>query len=158
MGYDRGNSFPFDSEPNGIPFGSKSKGKLSSRSYPIQCERNWKYSFLSVTDVPISSSHIRLRNTITAFLVGKFVHVCKSWNATFTFTNNDKKEQNWHSVNLKGIPVPILFRGPLNWLRENSDICILSEISSCDYTEKTTFAFPFTLNGIWLCWQFSFRF
>ena len=48
MGYDRGDSFPFDIEPNGIPFGSKSKGKLSPRSYPIQCERKWKYSFLSV--------------------------------------------------------------------------------------------------------------
>ena len=46
MGYDRGDSFPFDFDPNGIPFGSKSKGKLSPRSYPIQCER--KYSFLSV--------------------------------------------------------------------------------------------------------------
>ena len=33
MGYDRGDSFDF--EPNGIPFGSKSKGKLSSRLYPI---------------------------------------------------------------------------------------------------------------------------
>ena len=29
MGYDRGDSFPFDFEPNGIPFDSKSKGKLS---------------------------------------------------------------------------------------------------------------------------------
>ena len=48
MGYDRSDSFSFDSEPNGIPLGSKSKGKLSPRSYPIQCERNWKYSFLSV--------------------------------------------------------------------------------------------------------------
>ena len=48
MGYDRGDSFPFDFEPNGIPFGSKSKGKLSPRSYPIQFERKWKYSFLSV--------------------------------------------------------------------------------------------------------------
>ena len=47
MGYDHGDSFPFDSEPNGIPFGSKSKGKLSPRSYPIQCERNFKYNFLS---------------------------------------------------------------------------------------------------------------
>ena len=37
-----------DVEPNGISFGSKSKGKLSPRSYPIQCERKWKYSFLSV--------------------------------------------------------------------------------------------------------------
>ena len=47
MGYDRGDSFPFDFEPNEFPFGSKSKGKLSPRSYPIQCERKWKYSFLS---------------------------------------------------------------------------------------------------------------
>ena len=47
MGYDCGDGFPFDFEPNGNPFGSKSKGKLSPRSYPIQCERKWKYSFLS---------------------------------------------------------------------------------------------------------------
>ena len=47
MGYDRGDSFPFDFAPNGYPFGSKSKGKLSPRSYPIQCERKWKHSFLS---------------------------------------------------------------------------------------------------------------
>ena len=48
MGYDCSNSLPFDFEPNGKPFGSKSKGKLLLRSYPIQCERKWKYSFLSV--------------------------------------------------------------------------------------------------------------
>ena len=47
MGYDRGDWFPFDFEPNGIPFGSKLKGKLSPRSYPIQCKTKWKYSFLS---------------------------------------------------------------------------------------------------------------
>ena len=29
MGYDPGDNFPFDFELNGIPFGSKSKGKLS---------------------------------------------------------------------------------------------------------------------------------
>ena len=40
-------SFRF-SEPNGKPFDSKSKGKQSPRSYPIQCERKWRYSFLSV--------------------------------------------------------------------------------------------------------------
>ena len=40
--------FPFDFKPNGFPVGSKSKGKLSPRSYPIQCERKWKYSFLNV--------------------------------------------------------------------------------------------------------------
>ena len=38
-------------EPNGIPFGSKSKGKLSPRSYPIQCERKWKYNFLSLVEI-----------------------------------------------------------------------------------------------------------
>ena len=38
---------PFYYEPNGFPFGSKSKGKLSPRSYPIQCERKWKHSSLS---------------------------------------------------------------------------------------------------------------
>ena len=48
MGYDRGDNFPLDFEPNGIPFGSKSNEKVSPRSYPIQCERKWKYSFLSV--------------------------------------------------------------------------------------------------------------
>ena len=42
MGYDRGDSFPFDSEPNESPFGSKSEGKLSPQSYPIQRERKWE--------------------------------------------------------------------------------------------------------------------
>ena len=48
MGYDRGDSFPFDFEPNGIPFGSKSKGNLLPWSYPVQFGRKWKYSFPSV--------------------------------------------------------------------------------------------------------------
>ena len=48
MGYDSDDSFPIDFEPNGIPFSSKPKGKLSPRSNPIQCERRWKHSFLSV--------------------------------------------------------------------------------------------------------------
>ena len=48
MGYDGVHSFPFNFEPIGISFGSKSKGKLSPRSYPIQCDRKWKYSFHSV--------------------------------------------------------------------------------------------------------------
>ena len=41
-------TFPFDLKPNGNLFGSKSKEKLSPRSYSIQFERKWKYSFLSV--------------------------------------------------------------------------------------------------------------
>ena len=48
MGYDRGDSFPSDFEPNGNPFGSKSEGKLSPRSYPIQFERKSNTSFFSV--------------------------------------------------------------------------------------------------------------
>ena len=48
MGYDRGDSFSFDFEPNGFPFGSKSKGKPSPRSYPIQCERNGNIVFSAV--------------------------------------------------------------------------------------------------------------
>ena len=48
MGSDRSDSFPFDFEPHGIPFGSKSKGKLLPRSDPIQFERKQKYGFLSV--------------------------------------------------------------------------------------------------------------
>ena len=51
MGYDRGDSFPFDFEPNG----SKSKGKRSPRSYPIQWESKCKYSFIIVR----RSSHLR---------------------------------------------------------------------------------------------------
>ena len=39
MECDRGDSFPFDFEPNWFPFGSKSKRKLSLRSHAIQYER-----------------------------------------------------------------------------------------------------------------------
>jgi len=42
--------FHFDFEPIRIPFGSKSKGKLSPRLYLIQCGRKWKYNFLSVVN------------------------------------------------------------------------------------------------------------
>ena len=50
MGYDRGKSSTFYFEPNGNPFGSKSKGKLFPWSYPIQFERKWNTSFLSAVD------------------------------------------------------------------------------------------------------------
>ena len=45
MGYDRGDSFPFDFLKE-IEFNLVQK--LSPRSYPIHCERKWKYSFISV--------------------------------------------------------------------------------------------------------------
>ena len=50
MGNDRGDSFPFDFEPNVNPFGSKPKENLSPRPYPIQFESKWNTIFLSVTD------------------------------------------------------------------------------------------------------------
>ena len=53
MGYDHSDSFPFDFEPNRILFGTKSKGKLSPRSYPILYEREWKSSFLSVGNIQL---------------------------------------------------------------------------------------------------------
>ena len=55
MEYDRGDNFHFNSEPNRISFGSKFKGKLSSRSYPILCERKWKHVFLSLMCVYIET-------------------------------------------------------------------------------------------------------
>ena len=39
-------------EPNEIPSGSKSKGKLSTRSYPIKFERKWNTNFLGAQDFP----------------------------------------------------------------------------------------------------------
>ena len=52
MEYDHGDSFPFDFESKGNTFGSKLKGKLLPRSYPIQFERKWNTSFLSVLSTP----------------------------------------------------------------------------------------------------------
>ena len=46
MEFDRGDSFPFDFEPNRIPFGSKSKRRLSLRSHSIQFERNRNFLLL----------------------------------------------------------------------------------------------------------------
>jgi len=46
-------------EPNRNPFGSKSKGKLSPRSYSIQFERKCKPSFLSVEFQTLSARNIK---------------------------------------------------------------------------------------------------
>ena len=57
MGYDRGDSFPFNFEPNGFPFGSESKEKLSPRSYPIQLGRKWNTGFLSAPETSGHENH-----------------------------------------------------------------------------------------------------
>ena len=73
MGYNRGDSFPFDFEPNGIPFCSKLKGKLSPRSYPIQCERKWKDSFLSVSDMFMGAQSLFKLKLIIVIGLGQYV-------------------------------------------------------------------------------------
>ena len=77
MGYDRDDSFPFNLEPNGNSFCSKLKGKLPPRSYPIECERKWKHSFLSVrtiVDCPIAIKTVK--NSFTDF--NDFIDICPS--------------------------------------------------------------------------------
>ena len=41
IGYDRGESFPFDFEPNGILFGKKSKGKLEEKMEKRKKQEIW---------------------------------------------------------------------------------------------------------------------
>ena len=86
MGYDRGDSFPIDFEPNGFSFGSESKGKLSPWSYPFQCERNWKYSFLSVLQRSQVYSHPR---NWSLFVSRRLNYYGTTWNPlTITTTWN----------------------------------------------------------------------
>ena len=58
MGYDRDDSFPFNFEPNLNPFGSKSKGKLSPRSFPFNVKANGNIVF-SVCVTPRDCSAFR---------------------------------------------------------------------------------------------------
>ena len=64
MGYDRGDSFPFNFEPNGILFGSKLKRKLSLQSYLIQFEKKLKYNFsLCISNFDFKLYHFNLDPT-----------------------------------------------------------------------------------------------
>ena len=53
MGYEHGDNFSFDSEPNGFPFGSNSKGKLSPRSSFIELQRKWNIYFHNMHGIQI---------------------------------------------------------------------------------------------------------
>ena len=59
MEYDRGDRFPSDFEPNEILFGSKSKGKVSSRLYSIQFESKWKSIFRSIHSLRVICCFIK---------------------------------------------------------------------------------------------------
>ena len=68
MGYDRGDSFPFDFEPNGLPFGSKSKGKLFIYGWTLQVWTLYLWpdmldlwmDYLSLSLTSVKSSGFRL--------------------------------------------------------------------------------------------------
>ena len=45
MGYDRGDSFPFDFEPNGIPFGSNRKENYHHDHIPFNVKGNGNIVF-----------------------------------------------------------------------------------------------------------------
>ena len=86
-------SFRF-SEPSEIAFCSKSKGKLSPRLYPIQYERKWKNSFLSVYQFARNDSsivdlfatqHKRVGCSVGASLIHR--SVCMRCNQNWSFTN-----------------------------------------------------------------------
>ena len=102
MGYDRGDSFPFNFEPNGIPFGSKSKVKLSPRSYPIQSEKNWKHSFLSVFSVPLDIGFIdpKIAGNGDTFYIHlhalRVLYVCILHTYMYQFTCNLHLQFNQH--------------------------------------------------------------
>ena len=72
MGYDRGGSFHFDFEPNGYPsIWFKIERKMSPRSYPIQCERKWKHSFLSVPWYVLNWRKNEMTNFVTVTLISQ---------------------------------------------------------------------------------------
>ena len=50
MGYDRGDSFPLDFGPNGILFGSKSKGKRYHDHIPFSLKGNGNIVFSVCSD------------------------------------------------------------------------------------------------------------
>ena len=73
-GYDRGDSFPFDFEPNSNPFGSKSKEKLSLRLYTrllfqIHWENSYYISFQIEWDMIVVTVFLSILNQMEFYLV-----------------------------------------------------------------------------------------
>jgi len=99
IGYDRGDNFPFKFEPNGIPFDSKSKGKLSPLSYPIQCERKWKHSFLSV------GKTVRQENRHRQLIAVRETGVSRHQGGTIEGPpETPRTSHHYHIEGIKGVP------------------------------------------------------
>ena len=75
MEYDRGDSFPFDFEPNGFSFGSISKGKLSGKTEktsPIRIiavretgvSRHQRGTIKGLPETPRTSQHYHIEGLI----------------------------------------------------------------------------------------------
>ena len=60
-------SFRYSRQPNRNLFGSKAKGKLSPRLYPIQFERKWETSFVSVIHLMTLSIRLYIQRNRSPF-------------------------------------------------------------------------------------------
>ena len=103
MGYDRGDSFWTKWKFYFVK-------KLSLRSYPIHCERKWKYSFLSVavhtpsshrdnnlSDWMVTDGHFPiLREVRSTSHDSTLTHMTQLWHTWLTLTH---MTQVWHAVN-----------------------------------------------------------
>ena len=130
MGYDRGDSLPLDFELNGIPFGSKSKGKLSPRPYPIQYQRKLKYSFLSV-------------------------HHCVPHTKRNFFSDSFQSE--WNRFIVK-VFLLIMYPTKFRWVHNRKKNCyynripiVVTEKKNCNYDHRYNFPFEYEPTGIPLC-------
>jgi len=66
MEYDRGDSFSFDFEPNGNPFGSNSKGKLHHDHIPFNLKGNGNVVFSVCLSVKkLTALLYRLKKVLT---------------------------------------------------------------------------------------------
>ena len=136
MEYDRGDNFPFDFEPNGIPSGWKLKGKLSPRSYSMQFERKLKSVFVSVQKskekhTKLFVSKTELRDSFAYAWMGFCFHSNSTeylcvWNF---FCIGTKRKSVWfqnkrRTVNTIIFPIICQNKNPSNYFSANMCIYI----------------------------------
>ena len=66
MGYDRGDSFPFDFKPNGIPFGSENRKETYHQDHiPFTVKGNGIQVFSEIRPLPLTYLSIEEINKLT---------------------------------------------------------------------------------------------